>query len=119
MTSEMDQAEAGAPALSEKVNTAAEWLPISSAPKDGTAVELLCAGGHVAKARWGTWNYISSADTWWCAVDAGWTLTRLYAPTLWRPLPSPPGAELTFSNEPERDPVSLNQSLHHTQSKEG
>jgi len=27
--------------------------------------------------------------------------------------------ELTISNEPERDGVSLNQSLHHTQSKEG
>lgn len=25
----------------------------------------------------------------------------------------------SFSNEPERDAVSLNQALHHTQSKEG
>ena len=29
------------------------------------------------------------------------------------------GAELNISNDAERDGVSLNQSLHHTQSKEG
>ena len=108
------QADAGAPALSEKVITAAEWLPIESAPKDGRSI--LIGGGsysysgetfpedrpfeQVAKAA-----YVDGE--WFGGFGSEYDEKYSHSPTHWMPLPSPPGAEVTISNDAERDPVSL------------
>jgi hypothetical protein len=64
----------------------AGWLPIDSAPKDGS---------HVLLARAGEWSsygyYEAELDGWWEA-NTHWTDAtdgQCY-PTHWQPLPSPP-----------------------------
>jgi hypothetical protein len=97
-----------------------EWLPISTAPKDGTIVLLYCPepveaprrsmgwehrGSHVVVARW------ASADPSEWTDEDGWHLPAvevefgvyddpstdfmpvLADPTHWMPLPSPPEGE--------------------------
>jgi len=140
--SEMDQADASAPALSEKVNVRSEWLPIESAPHGPNLI--LAFRNDAGKWRrvigWHAKQFEIEVDAeelhsgleegpageaiyakpgWYEYLDADEAPCNRIWPTHWMPLPSPPGAELNFSNEPERDGVSLNQSLHHTQSKEG
>ena len=126
----MVQADASAPALSEKVNRAAEWLPIESAPKDGTEILAFCPDRGIRETRMGLYGPGSIGYHRWEQGEGprnyGWDWIEVvhnsghtWKPTHWMPLPSPPDAELNFSNNAERDGVSLNQSLHHTQSKEG
>lgn len=104
------QADAGAPALSEKVNVRSEWLPIESAPKDGRSI--LIGGGsysysgetfpedrpfeQVAKAA-----YVDGE--WFGGFGSEYDEKYSHSPTHWMPLPSPPGAEVTISNDAERD----------------
>lgn len=59
------------------------WLPIESAPKDGTAVLTYRAAGFVAVAE-----YIGPAHEW-CIVDG----LELIEVTHWQPLPAPPVSE--------------------------
>lgn len=117
----MVQADAGAPALSEKVNDRSEWLPIESAPRDGT--HILAFGPQPGcNAREHGWTEVRETHfehSGWDWYEAVHNCSHKWKPTHWMPLPSPPGAELNFSNEAGSDAVSLNQSLHHTQSKEG
>lgn len=107
----MVQADAGAPALSEKVTVRSEWLPIEIAPADGTEILAYMPGFALGQM------VLYWQDGYW--REKANSMGLKYPPTHWMPLPSPPGAELNFSNDAERDGVSLNQSLHHTQSKEG
>lgn len=115
----MDQADAGAPALSEKVNARSEWLPIESAPRDGTWFLGWNPTGIIEdQVQVYSWHNPGLGDPpWW--INAADSNDGDDQPTHWMPLPSPPGAELNFSNDAGSDGVSLNQSLHHTQSKEG
>lgn len=62
------------------------WRSMETAPRDGSTIELRCASGEVKKAKWGTWNYRSHTDTWWCSPECGWTFHRTYAPDAWRPV---------------------------------
>jgi hypothetical protein len=83
------------------------WYDISSAPKDGSVIELRCVSGEIKRARWGTWDYCKSQDTWWCSDTAGWTLSRRYAPDAWRPHSAHSPASMTISNESGSTDVSL------------
>ena len=99
------QADAGAPALSEKVNVRSEWLPIEKAPKDGTRV-LIFRKNRVAIGAFDDDKYLKRPVPFWDGTDAatwGKAWAKSNAPTHWMPLPSPPGAELNFSNDAERD----------------
>lgn len=103
------QADAGAPALSEKFNGTAEWLPIETAPKNGARV-LIFRKSHVAIGQFNDDKYLKRPVPFWDGTDAaiwGKAWAKSNAPTHWMPLPSPPGAEVNFSNDAERDPVSL------------
>lgn len=117
------QADAGAPALSEKVNVRSEWLPIETAPKDGTEILAWRDDCGTLLVRWtSAYELLTDAEaeasgmdenalhseSWFCAdFIQGSRLENETVPSHWMPLPSPPGAELNFSNEAERDGVSL------------
>jgi len=115
MTSEMVQADAGAHALSEKVNGAGEMRPDVFCCISSDAiyeVRRLLNAQNVPAAAFiedHVGNAIAQRN-----ILAG-CLSRM------RELidAALTEARVTISNEPERDAVSLNQSLHHTQSKEG
>jgi hypothetical protein len=57
----------------------AGWLPINSAPKDGTEIIVYCPPAHGL-------NHMASV----CAYheDAGFCVCELREPTLWIPLPN-------------------------------
>jgi hypothetical protein len=57
------------------------WLPIESAPRDGTEIAVY------APARHGLQSMVSK-----CAwhPDAGFCIDELREPTHWQPLPPPP-----------------------------
>lgn len=68
-----------------------EWLPIESAPKDGTAdpesepprLLLLFSGGDQAVCYW---------DGYWVEPCSGEQVSRHYGePIMWQDLPAPPG----------------------------
>lgn len=75
-----------------------EWLPIDSAPKDGSWVSLLSGEGRDV----GAWR-----DTRYCMIGApqgsygpGWVdqnnclpISGEFEPTHWQPLPPPPAGE--------------------------
>jgi len=75
---------------------AEEWLPIESAPKDGTAIlvygpDLLReVDGHCAVVRWQTNEH--STIPWWTISDGkfGPYDLRGPSPTHWQPLTAPP-----------------------------
>lgn len=103
----MVQADIEPSASSQKVNGPSEWLPIATAPKDGTHIILfwpfITQDGFVTT---GQWYDPRDADGYWdsALVNAGAT-----PPTHWMRCPAPPDAWVNFSNEPERTDVSLNQ----------
>lgn len=66
-----------------------DWLPIETAPKDGTSVLLGTDRGAVGEAR-----YIEGA-WWWAGNDPGDSWGRPvydYEARGWMPLPDPPKA---------------------------
>lgn len=112
------QADACEPASSEKFNVRSEWLPIETAPKDGSKFIGLCRG-LVYSVRWelyyDKWPHQDGGPTYrggWSAET--WDQHMPCSPTHWMPLPSPPGAEVNFSNDAGSDAVSLksNTSSH-------
>ena len=72
------------------------WQPISTAPKDGTLIDLwvindMGKGHRVPRCDWDSWN-----DCWrqWPDTDSSYN-DAMYDdehPTHWMPLPSPPEA---------------------------
>ena len=64
------------------------WLPIESAPKDGTLVLLSRPGAAVWQGNWvgQSGRYVINGWTRFNSVDIGWE------PTHWQPLPTPPAA---------------------------
>lgn len=114
------QADASAPALSEKFNLAGEWLPIASAPKDGTKIDLLYPypRGRTINCYWGETDlhcgplWVKRNPTWGASgllPEREWSTSCFpnMEPTHWMPAPALPDGWLNFSNEPESDGVSL------------
>lgn len=72
------------------------WMPIESAPKDGSVILLLCSGKSVA----GYWHIPKDCEYCFDELDGAWyalipyiwsTIAgRVVAPTKWQPLPPPP-----------------------------
>jgi hypothetical protein len=67
------------------------WLPIESAPRDGTHIILGFAGSHSEE---GYWMGDKSRNYWkktgWYATDDDVLCERPKSPTHWMPLPAPP-----------------------------
>jgi hypothetical protein len=70
-----------------------EWLPIESAPKDGTEIDVWCwetaheaigQGYRVPNAYWSTF------DEKWLFLGGG-SIGWAHSPAHWMPLPAPPG----------------------------
>jgi hypothetical protein len=59
----------------------AGWLPIDSAPKDGTEIIVYCPPAHGL-------NHMASVCAW--HEDAGFCVDELREPSLWIPLPNNP-----------------------------
>ena len=68
-----------------------KWLPIESAPKDGTKIVL---GGPtwVDVGSWDDW-YDQSAPGWFSETNHNGYISAGLDPTHWMPLPPPPGSE--------------------------
>ena len=63
-----------------------EWMPIETAPKDGTFILAWCERWRApATLRWGKVRGFSSRGF---VTEGG--VARGYLPTHWMPLPSPP-----------------------------
>ena len=67
-----------------------EWLPIDSAPKDGTTIILGTASGHVAFGKW--LDNSRTAHPWqgWSTNIGPFGENARYPITHWMPLPDPP-----------------------------
>jgi len=59
----------------------AGWLPIDSAPKDGTEIIVYCPPAHGLR-------HMASVCAW--HEDAGFCVDELREPALWIPLPNDP-----------------------------
>lgn len=76
-----------AAALAEQVQ-GQQWLPIESAPRDGT--EVLCFhSGSMQNARYFEWKCGGTSEKVWGKPD-GWHWSERHPPTHWMPLPHPP-----------------------------
>lgn len=65
-----------------------EWMPISTAPKDGTwmlAFRRVRGKTNIAQARW-----VRDMFGTYCFGGEGWYYPEDNAPTHWMPLPDPP-----------------------------
>ena len=76
------------------------WLPIESAPRDGSRVLLYCAWNGVVRGKWESDKYGKPPRPYWtndCEYTFGKLATRKDQPTHWQPLPPPPalGSEET------------------------
>lgn len=68
-----------------------EWLPIETAPQDGTTLLLFkpddnVTGSYIASGYWGEWSAMTYSTQCWIASFGG----PLRGPTHWMPLPKPP-----------------------------
>ncbi len=71
------------------------WQPITTAPKDGTAVLAFWRNKHGGPDGWGVVQYSEGVDPW--DGSPGWheqgNRENAYGePDYWMPLPSPPQA---------------------------
>jgi len=118
--SDFYQADASAPALSEKFNLAGEWLPIASAPKDGTKIDLLYPypRGRTINCYWGETDlhcgplWVKRNPTWGASgllPEREWNTSCFpnMEPTHWMPAPALPDGWLNFSNDAGSDAGSL------------
>jgi len=99
------------------VSAGSVWLPIESAPKDGTHIDLFCAGEFDSRwtdCYWGKphhccgeageycdsdWHY--AEDNW---VDSGFNDFMPDTPTHWMPIPASPNVRA----QPRRDADTQN-----------
>lgn len=72
-----------------------DWQPISTAPKDGTVIDLWIktpdGGYREPDAHWGNGDLGKGWVT--VAGDDQWNLENDGEITHWQPLPSPPGSD--------------------------
>lgn len=78
------------------------WLPIETAPRDGTVIDLWVNGERFADCKWGFPEHCCGeagqyCDSEWHGQSEGWVVTHLNEflwtdddPTHWMPLPTPP-----------------------------
>jgi hypothetical protein len=74
------------------------WLPIETAPRDGTTIDVWAEGERVSNVWWGDpqrcWTKDAEPTRGWCVQEAHWDEFHDHevdpAPTHWMPLPSPP-----------------------------
>ena len=64
----------------------AGWQDISTAPKDGTAVDIWYKGVRYADCHWSSLPYAGDISWGWTCQQLG----RIAKPTHWMPLPTPP-----------------------------
>lgn len=104
--------------------TPGPWMPIETAPKDGREVLVWRDDCGVLLARWGSAgdflteqeieksgmsdDDLGREDWFYADFISGGRMEGSEAPTCWMPLPSQPGAPLTFSDESESDAARLN-----------
>lgn len=69
----------------EKALAGPEWLPIATAPKDGTPIDLWVDGRRVPDASYHAIAVGSPTGRWWCNGAL-----VLDTPTHYRELPAPP-----------------------------
>ena len=72
-----------------------EWLPIETAPKDGTSILVwppTWTGKAASIAKWDEDRYSKNPRPYWLRDDAfnRVTISREKPPTHWMPLPPPP-----------------------------
>jgi hypothetical protein len=64
---------------------APKWLPIETAPKDGTAIDLWWKGCRYVECYWS--EYTAGGGNWFSESYYGGTIID---PLYWMPLPQPP-----------------------------
>jgi hypothetical protein len=71
---------------------APQWMPISTAPKDGTRVLLLLPDNSISVGFWHDDKYAKKPRPFWRydAWDHMVSICRAFQPTRWLPLPKPP-----------------------------
>lgn len=78
------------------METKSGWMPIESAPKDGSEVLLVCADAYTPEATSGWWLNWSGGEGWYhySMPEEKWPggMTRWF-PTHWMPLPAPPQSQ--------------------------
>lgn len=60
------------------------WMPIETAPRDGTEIDLHDGQYRVTDCRWYQYGWAARGDRGWEALEG------ILEPTHWRPLPPPP-----------------------------
>lgn len=77
-----------------------KWLPIETAPKDGTKILVWTGMGH-SVAVWEVQKYHRKPIPYWRTQNLGMrvTMDRAYQPTHWMPLPDPPDGPITTEGE--------------------
>jgi hypothetical protein len=85
-----------------------QWMPIETAPKDGTRIDLWAKAWLPAFDRfefrrfadcvWMTGDSMINRPPYWLNLDKEWY------PTHWMPLPEGPEAELNSTNDPWHGP---------------
>lgn len=86
-----------------------EWMPIESAPRDGTKILAHCQPRHIDSGNPMGWDYVGVI--WWRKdkfQDSIWpwrhSLNDSAAePTHWMPLPEPPSANAEQAAQKEND----------------
>lgn len=75
-----------------------EWLPIESAPRDGTAFLAYCPGksGYFARQDVQVLNWTGWGGGAWETLSGG--KYGLHEPTHWMPLPTPPPRQSSASD---------------------
>lgn len=72
-----------------------EWMPIETAPKDGTLVDLWCRAPGIFTRQGRIPECWFSGECWWRHDDSSFgddqCRSRVHNATHWMPLPSPPG----------------------------
>lgn len=67
-----------------------DWLPIESAPKDGSFILLFSSGDGVNMARWGVPEPFGDEKAWTTPSEGPGYSSEIENPTHWMPLPNPP-----------------------------
>jgi hypothetical protein len=105
----MEQQQAETEALGGQSRSTAglgAWLPIETAPKDGTKVMVACPWlGVCGPANWNKNEYAKKPRPYWTHWGErtwGTLLIRGDQPTHWQPMPEAPNVELTGAAPHER-----------------
>ena len=83
--------------------SASSWLPIESAPRDGSRI-LVVMGGIVTLARWNDQKHHAKPKPYWYTVDQiSVARDRGNQPSVWMPLPSLPKVKSAATGSERKD----------------